>query len=115
MVIAYHSTPDESYRIVWNAAPVQDVKTGSSAAHALSNGELMRSVDELQCQPPIQIIAEHYRPMEECGGEDQAFERADRLVDKLDELCVRLTWLIVREEARGKPRPCAPVVEASLR
>jgi len=55
-------------------------------------------MDELQCQPPAQIIADQHRLTED-QRTDRFFVVADRMVTKLDAACSHLQWLIANSKS----------------
>ena len=49
--------------------------------------------NEIQRPRHPEILEGRDQPIEDCGA-DQVFERAERLLDKVDVICSRLQWLI---------------------
>jgi len=76
-------------------------------------------MDELQCQPLAQIIADHHRLAEDRSA-DRLSVVADRMIAKLDAACSHLQWLIANSKSgrvigsQIEDRFIAPAHESSL-
>ena len=76
-------------------------------------------MDELQCQPPAQIIADRHRQAED-HNTDRFSVVADRLIAKLDVACTHLQWLIANSGnvrvigSQIEDKFYAPALESSL-